>query len=317
MADAEVGDDEYGEDPTVNRLQDRFAELTGKAAALYVPSGTMANQIALRCLTRPGDAVVAGARQHIVVYEEGAGPINAGVTFLTGDDTDGWIGVEWVARAIDSGHHHQPHVSLVAIEDTHMASGGKVWPEARTKAVVELAQGHGLPVHLDGARLWNASVATGQSPAQRAAGATTVMCCLSKGLGAPVGSLLAGPADLIEEAKLHRKRLGGTMRQSGIIAAAGIVALDRIDRLAEDHRRARLLADAVIERFPDTVADLERVDTNIVTFGLPDPDGFLAHLESEGVVAGTVAPGRVRLVTHADLDEAAVEHAAQVIAKAP
>jgi threonine aldolase len=316
MAEAEVGDDEYGEDPTVNRLQDRFAQMLGKAAALYVPSGTMANQIALRCLTRPGDAVVCGRRQHIIVYEEGAGPINAGVTFLSVDDADGPLDVEAVRLAIESGQHHQPHVSLIAVEDTHMAAGGRVWPHGAMDQVAAIAGQHRLPIHLDGARLWNAAVASGRSPADRAAAATTVMCCLSKGLGAPVGSLIAGPADLIEEAKLHRKRFGGTMRQSGVIAAAGLVGLDRIDRLAEDHARAARLAAAVVERWPDIGFDPTSVDTNIVTFAPPDPTGLLDHLEAGGVVGGTVGPGRVRLVTHADVDDAGIDRACTLIGQA-
>ncbi|HET6792842.1 MAG TPA: GntG family PLP-dependent aldolase [Acidimicrobiales bacterium] len=313
MADAEVGDDDYGEDPTVNRLQDEFAALLGKAASLYVPSGVMANQIALRLHTRPGDAVVAGRRQHIVVYEEGAAAINAGSTLLGVDDSAGALDAGEVELAIESGRHHQPDVALVSIEDTHMASGGRLGPTA----ALARAAATGLPVHMDGARLWNAAVASGHSPAARAAGATTVMCCLSKGLGAPVGSLLAGPADLIEEARLHRKRFGGTMRQAGVIAAAGLVALGRMDRLAEDHARAQILAEAVADRWPDIGFEPAQVETNIVVFAPPDPHRLLAHLSAGGVVAGTIGPGRVRLVTHADVDDAGIEVARGLIAKAP
>jgi threonine aldolase len=313
MADAEVGDDDYGEDPTVNRLQDEFAALLGKEASLYVPSGVMANQIALRLHTRPGDAVVAGRRQHIVVYEEGAAAINAGVTFLGVDDSNGALDAGEVELAIESGRHHQPDVALLSIEDTHMASGGRIWPSAG----LAKAAATGLPVHMDGARLWNAAVASGLSPAARAAGVTTVMCCLSKGLGAPVGSLLAGPADLIEEARLHRKRFGGTMRQAGVIAAAGLVALGRMERLAEDHARAQSLAAAVADRWPDIGFEPDQVETNIVVFAPPEPDRLLAHLATGGVVAGTIGPGRVRLVTHADVDDAGIEVARGLIAKAP
>ncbi len=317
MADAEVGDDEYGEDPTVQRLQEAFAELTGKQASLFVPSGTMANQVALRTLTRPGDAVATGGRQHVVVYEEGAGPINAGVTFLTVDDRDGWLAEADVEQVVESGYHHQPKVALIAVEDTHMAAGGRVWPRERMDAIAALAERRRLPVHMDGARLWNAAVASASTPARRAEAATTVMCCLSKGLGAPVGSLLAGPADLIEEAKLHRKRLGGTMRQAGVIAAAGLVALGRIDRLAEDHARARSLARAVAERWPDIGFSPDAVETNIVAFSPPDPASLLEHLADGGVRAGMVGPGRVRLVTHADVDDDGVELACRLISKAP
>ena len=317
MADAEVGDDEYGEDPTVNRLQEEFAGLLGKEGALYVPSGTMANQIAIRCLTRPGDAVVAGRRQHVVVYEAGAGPINSGITFLTLDDTDGTIDPGSVELAIDSGRHHQPPVRMISIEDTHMASSGRVWPVASLAAVADVARPHGIPVYLDGARLWHACVAGGQSPAERAACATAVMCCLSKGLGAPVGSLLAGPADLIQEAWIHRKRFGGSMRQAGVIAAAGLVALGRIERLAEDHVKARRLAGAVSERWPHLGLDPARIETNMVTFESADTGVFVDHLAASGVLAGTIAPGVVRLVAHADVDGDAIERACSLIAKAP
>ncbi len=318
MADADVGDDEYGEDPTVNRLQDTYAELTGKQAGLFVPSGTMANQVALRTLTKPGDAVVAGRRQHVVVYEEGAGPINAGVTFLTVADDRGVLDVADVERAIESGRHYQPVVTLIAVEDTHMASGGLVWGGAELAGIAELAGRHGVGIHMDGARLWNSSIASGQPMKERARPATTVMSCLSKGLGAPVGSVLAGPADLIEEARLHRKRLGGTMRQAGVIAAAGLVAMKtRFERLAEDHLRARRLADRVAERWPEAGLDPESVSTNIVVFAPPDPNAVLKHLEGEGIRAGTIAPGIVRLVTHADVDDAGIERACLALASAP
>jgi threonine aldolase len=318
MAEAEVGDDEYAEDPTVNLLQETYADLTGKEAGLFVPSGTMANQVALRTLTKPGDAVVAGRRQHVVVYEEGAGPINAGVTFLTVPDERGALDVSDVERAIESGRHYQPVVTLVAIEDTHMASGGMVWGAAELKDVAELAGRHGVRIHMDGARLWNASVATGQSMEKRARPATTVMSCLAKGLGAPVGSVLAGPADLIEEARLHRKRLGGTMRQAGVIAAAGLVAIrSRFERLAEDHSRARRLAVRVAERWPQAGLDPETVMTNIVVFSPPDPDSVLGHLKDEGVRVGTIAPGVLRLVTHADVDDSGIERACEALGSAP
>ena len=317
MADAEVGDDEYGEDPTVRRLQEVFAELLGKEAAIYVPSGTMANQIALRCLTRPGDSVVAGRRQHVVIYEAGAGPINSGITFCALDDADGTIDPAAVQHAIDSGQHHQPPVRMIAVEDTHMASGGRLWPAGAMERLAAVARAHSIPVYLDGARLWHASVASGRSPAERAAPATAVMCCLSKGLGAPVGSLLAGSADLIEEAWIHRKRFGGSMRQAGVIAAAGLVALGRIERLAEDHVKAQELAGAVAERWPHLGLDPATVETNMVTFECADTGIFLDHLAASGVLAGTIAPGVVRLVAHADVDGDGIERACGLIAKAP
>jgi len=317
MAEAEVGDDQYGEDPTVNRLQETFAELTGQQAALFVPSGTMANQIALRVLTRPGDAVVAGARQHVVLYEAGAGPLNAGVTWLTVDDEAGSFDPVVVERVIAAGDHHQPRPTAIALEDTHMAAGGAVWDADRLAAVGGVARGHGLAVHLDGARLWHAAVASGQTVQERAAIATTVTCCLSKGLGAPVGSVLAGPADLMAAAAVERKRLGGAMRQAGVIAAAGLVALRYIDRLADDHDRARRLADAVAERWPHIGLDPKTVSTNVVIFAHADPGALLGYLEQAGVLAGTVAPGLVRLVTHRDVGDAGIAAACRAIAQAP
>jgi threonine aldolase len=317
MAEAEVGDDQYGEDPTVNRLQETFAGLTGKEAALFVPSGTMANQIALRILTRPGDAVVAGARQHIVLYEAGAGPANAGVTWRTVDDGDGSFDAADVAEVIAAGAHHQPQVAAIALEDTHMAAGGAVWNLDRLRAMGELARSHGIPVHLDGARLWHAAIASGQSLRERAADATTVTCCLSKGLGAPVGSVLAGSEELVAAAVIERKRLGGAMRQAGVLAAAGLVAIaEGFHRLAEDHDRARRLAAAVSDRWPNAGLDPKDVATNIVIFFHASPDRLLGELREEGVLAGTVGPGLVRLVTHADLDDPAIELARLAIARA-
>jgi len=310
MADAEVGDDAYGEDPTVRALEEEFAARTGKEAALFVPSGTMANQIALRALTTPGEAVVAGAHQHLVAYEAGAGPLNAGITFLTVDDAAGTLDPAAVAAAIDRADYHQPRVSLIAIEDTHMASGGRVWPTAGLAALGQLAASRGVALHMDGARLWNAHVASGRSLAERAGGATTVMSCLSKGLSAPVGSLLAGPADLIAEARVHRQRFGGGMRQAGVIAAAGLVAIrDGVARLAEDHRRARRLAESVAGCWPDAGCDPAEVETNIVVFRPPRPGAVVAGLAAAGVLADMIGPATVRLVTHADVDDAGLERA--------
>ncbi|MHB1535182.1 MAG: threonine aldolase family protein [Acidimicrobiales bacterium] len=318
MATAEVGDDQYGEDPTVNALQETFAELVGKPAALFVPSGTMANQLALRLLTRPGDAVITGAHQHVVLYEEGAGPANAGVTWLTVDDTGGSLSPSDVDQAARGGDYHQPRPVAVCIEDTHMASGGAVWSAECRAAVASVARHHGLPIHLDGARLWHAAAATGASLADLSAPATTVMCCLSKGLAAPVGSLLAGPQELMARAVVERHRLGGAMRQAGILAAAGLVALRTMrDRLVEDHLRAARLAAAATERWPGAVLDPGGVRTNIVMFRHAEPAALLDHLRREGVRAGTVGPGLVRLVTHADADDAGVDHACRALATAP
>lgn len=314
MADAEVGDDGFGDDPTVHRLQARYAELTGKEAALFLPSGTMANQVAVRVLAPAGSLVVAGRRQHLVTHEGGAFGLNQVAQLHVVDDDDGTIDPAEVAHLVDGAAHRWPAPGLVCAEDTHLASGGRPWPLDRLDALGDL----GVPVHLDGARLFNAAVATGTTVARRVAAATTVTSCLSKGLGAPVGSLLAGPADLIERARLERKRLGGGMRQVGVLAAAGLVALDTgIERLADDHRRARRLAEAVAERWPDAGCDPDDVATNIVLFRHDDPGKLLDSLAERGVGAVTLGPSTVRLVTHRDVDDAAIDVAVAAIREAP
>jgi threonine aldolase len=314
MASAEVGDDVYGEDPTVNALEAAFAERVGKEAALFVPSGTMGNQIALRLLTAPGTAVLAGRRQHVVIYENGAGGRNAGVQFTTLDDADGTISAEDVRWAVEAAEHHHVRPGLVCVENTHMPADGAPWPPEALEAVAAV----GLPVHLDGARLFNAEVATGVAAATLAAPATTVMCCLSKGLCAPVGSMLAGPSEVMAAARGERQRLGGGMRQAGVIAAAGLVALQTmVERLAEDHRRARRLADVVAERWPDAGVDPERVRTNVVTWRHPSPLELVDWLAGEGVLAGTIAPGVMRVVTHHDVDDEGLERAVRALAAAP
>jgi threonine aldolase len=316
MAAAEVGDDTYGEDPTVNALQDAYAERVGKEAALFVPSGTMANQIAVRVLGAPGSAVVAGRRQHVVAYELGASARNASVQFHTLDDTDGSFDPNGVTEAVAAADYHQTAVSLVCVENTHMASGGTPWDLAALRAVADAAGE--LPVHMDGARLFNAEVATGVRAAELAAPATTLMSCLSKGLCAPVGSLIAGPADVIRAGRLERKRLGGTMRQAGVLAAPGLIALrTMVDRLADDHARARLLAEAVADRWPDAGFDPASVRTNMVIFRPPDAPSLLGHLAATGVLAQMVAPGTVRFVTHHDVDDAGIETARKAIANCP
>jgi threonine aldolase len=314
MAEAEVGDDVYGEDPTVNELQELFAERVGKPAALFVPSGTMANQLALRLLAVPGTSVVAGRRQHVVLYENGAAARNSAAQFATVADDDGTVAPEDVVATVEAAAHHQPRPSLVCVENTHMPADGAPWDIETARRLKQAADAAGLPVHLDGARLFNAEVATGTNVAEYAAAATTVMCCLSKGLCAPVGSVLAGPADLIEAARGERQRLGGGMRQAGVIAAAGIVAIrTMVDRLDDDHRRARRLAEAVTERWPDGGCDPDRIRTNVVTWRHPDPAAVLRRLAAEGVLAGTIAPGVLRVVTHHDVDDAAVGRACTAV----
>ena len=316
MADAEVGDDVYGEDPTVNRLQEAYAERVGKEAALYVPSGVMANQVALRVLCRPGSTVVAGARQHVVIYENGAAARNAGVQFSPVDDADGVVRPADVAWAVEAAAHHHPVPGMVCVENTHMPAGGVPYPLEGLRSLREAAGG--LPVHMDGARLFNAEVATGVAAATYAAEVTTVMSCLSKGLCAPVGSVLAGPADVIGEARLERARLGGGMRQAGIVAAAGLVALrTMVDRLADDHERARRLAEVVADRWPDAGCDPARVRTNVVVWRHDKALAVVEHLRGHGVLAGTIAPEVVRLVTHHDVDDAGLDRACAALRTAP
>jgi len=316
MADAEVGDDGYGEDPTVNALEEAYAERVGKPAAIYVPSGTMANQLAVGVLCRRGDLVVAGRRQHVVIYEAGGAAANAGAQLHPVDDEGGTIAAEDVRWAVEAAGHYHPRPGLVCVENTHMPAGGVPWDLGDLHAVAAAAGA--VPVHMDGARLFNAEVATGTAADRYAAAVTTVMSCMSKGLCAPVGSLLAGPADVVEAARTERLRLGGSMRQAGIIAAAGLVALrTMVERLADDHARARRLAQAVADRWPDAGCDPGRVATNIVVFGHPDPAAVVDHLRREGVVAGAIAPGVLRLVTHHDVDDAGIDRAVKALASAP
>jgi threonine aldolase len=313
MADAEVGDDGYGEDPTTNRLEETFASRLGKEAALFVASGTMGNQVALRTLAGGGRLVVAGRRQHVVMSELGAAGVNGSYQLYTVDDADGRLDLATVREVVEGDIGHSPPVAVIAVENTHMCSGGRVQPP---EAVAEVAA-LGPPVHLDGARLFNAEVSLGVAAEHLAAPATTVMCCLSKGLGAPVGSLLAGPADVIAAAREHRTRLGGGMRQSGILAAGGLVALgEMVERLADDHRRARVLAEAVAERWPDN-ADPDTVDTNIVLVRHDRPDILLTHLRAEGVLGGSLGPHLVRLVTHLDVTDDGIDLARKALAAAP
>ncbi len=316
MAEAEVGDDDYGEDPTVRALEERFAERVGKPAALFVASGVMGNQIAIRVLTRPGTAVVAGRRQHVVAYEYGAAAMNAGIQFVGVDDGDGMVRADDVRLARQASEHYQPAISLVSIENTHMAASGAPWSTDGLRALVAAAGP--VPVHMDGARLFNAEAATGVPAAELTSGVTTVMCCLSKGLCAPVGSLLAGGDDVIAEGRLARKRLGGGMRQAGVLAAPGLVALtEMVERLPEDHERAARLADAVALRWPECGLDPADVRTNIVTFSHPEPDKLLAHLEGHGVLAHSIAPDTVRFVTHRDVDDAGVARTVAALHDAP
>jgi threonine aldolase len=312
MAQAVVGDDGYGEDPAINELELRYAQLVGKEAAVFVPSGVMANQIALRVLAQPGDVVVAGRSQHVVGFEMGAASRNAGIQFATVDDSKGVLSLSDVREVIDSEKDHQPHVALVCVENTHMASGGVPWDVEDLRT---LARSVNRPVYLDGARLFNAVVATGTSAAEYSAPALMVMSCLSKGLCAPVGSLLAGPATLIERSRVERKRFGGAMRQAGFLAAAGLVALDTmVDRLKDDHARARQLADLFAAAFPESNYDPSTCRTNIVSFDHPQARQIVSELAQRGVEGGTVAPERVRFVTHVAIGDDDVDFVAEVLA---
>jgi len=315
MAEAVVGDDVYGEDPTVNALQEAYASRVGKPAALFVPTGTMANQLALRLLTTPGTGVIAGARQHMVIYEGGAAGINSATQFLTVDDTNGALDPADVQHYRNAAAHHYIAPSLLCLENTHLPAGGRPWTLDELRAVNNAAGP--LPIHMDGARLFNAEVATGIKAADYAAEVTTVMSCLSKGLAAPVGSMLAGPVDVIGQARIERQRLGGGMRQAGVVAAAGLVALEAmVDRLADDHMRAAKLADAVAERWPEA-CERSTVQTNIVNFTHDNTDELLAHFEAHGVKAGTIAPRVMRFVTHCDIDDDDVDIAIAAIRSAP
>ncbi len=315
MAEAEVGDDGNREDPTVAALEAAYAQRVGKEAALYVPSGTMANQIAVRVLAAPGTTVIAGRQAHVVAFENGAAARNSGVQLYPVPDDGGRIDPADVAWAVEAASHHQPHPSLVCVENTHMAAGGVPWAIDDLRAV-RVAAGE-LPLHMDGARLFNAEVATGVPAAAFAAEATTVMTCLSKGLCAPVGSVLAGPADVMEAARVERHRMGGGMRQAGVIAAAGLVALrTMVDRLADDHRRARRLADAVAGRWPEAAPGPGWFRTNIVVFCHDDPPGLIGRLQRLGVLADSIAPRRIRLVTHRGVDDADVDRAVEALSLA-
>jgi threonine aldolase len=313
MAAAEVGDDGWGEDPTVRRLEERFAARVGKAAGLFLPSGTMANQVALRTLAGAGRMVVAGRRQHVVMSELGAAGVNGAFQLYTVDDADGRLDLATAAEAVAGGIGHSPAVAAIAVENTHMVAGGRALGADELDAVAAL----GPPVHLDGARLFNAEVALGVPVADLARAATTVTTCMSKGLGAPIGSVLAGPVDLMDAARGERSRLGGGMRQAGIVAAAALLALETmVERLADDHARARRLGEAVADRFPGSL-DPATVDTNVVVFSHPDPAGVVTELAAAGVLGAPLGPRRVRFVTHLDVDDEGIDRACQAVAALP
>jgi threonine aldolase len=312
MARAEVGDDVYGEDPSVNALQERVAALLGKEAALFVPSGTMANQVALGVLTRPGDEIVCDAGAHCISFESGALAALWGVQARTVAAERGLLDASAVEALIRPAGDHYPRTRVVEIENTHNRGGGAVYPEARVQAIAEVAHRRGLHLFMDGARLWHACAATGTGPAAYARHATLASVCLSKGLGAPAGSVLCGPKELIADARRLRKRLGGAMRQAGVLAAAGLHALDHhVARLPEDHENARRLAEGLAALPGASI--LFPVETNLVFAAFPGRSAteLSQRLAREGVLANAEGsrPDVLRLVTHLDVSRADVDEA--------
>jgi threonine aldolase len=304
IAEAVVGDDVFGDDPTVIELEERVASLFGTDAALFVPSGTMANQVALASLTQPGDEIIVDRQCHIFNYEVAAASALSGVQFNPLDGENGVITADQIRPHIRPSNLHCPITRLITIENTHNRAGGHVFPFDEMKRIRALADSHGLKVHLDGARLANAVAASGVSFRQYVSCADTVSMCFSKGLGAPVGSIIAGPADVLKRARRKRKQFGGGMRQAGILAAAALYALDHhIDRLKEDHDNARRLGKAV--EAIDGLSLVYPVETNIVIFRVDEKIGgvetFLSRLKERGVLAVPFGPALVRMVTHLDV----------------
>ncbi len=310
MADAEVGDDVFGEDPTVNRLQEMAAELLGHEAALFVPSGTMANEIAIKVWTQPGDAVLVDAESHILHYELAGPAVLSGVLLEPYPITRGKIDPAEIEARIRVADDHTPGTTLLCLENTHNRCGGTILPPEQFQAICRLAHRRGLMVHLDGARLFNAAVALGVSPQVWTRHVDSAFFALSKGLCCPVGSVLVGSREFIREAHRVRKLFGGGMRQAGVLASAGIVALQTmIERLAEDHRRARQLAEAIAE-LPGFEVDLETVQTNIVFVRTARPAPQVEQqLARQGVLTIALDPHRLRLVTHHDVDDAGIDYA--------
>jgi threonine aldolase len=315
MVDAEVGDDVYGEDPTVNRLEHQAAEIAGKQAALFVPTGTMGNTIAVKLLTEHGQEVICDSRAHLLDYEMSMVAWFSGCVIRAIPTADGVLSWDEVKRLIKPVNPYSAPTGMVALENSHNMGGGTLYPIETICEICEGAHQHGLKVHMDGARIFNAAEASGLPVAEICAPADTVMFCLSKGLGAPAGSLLAGPANLIAKGRLYRKRLGGGMRQVGVLAAAGLVALEESPgKLAADHANARFLAEG-LSRIPGIEIDPEKVATNIVVFDVSGtgrtPAAISVLLKRHGVLINGINDRQVRAVTHYD---ATREDCAQALA---
>ena len=309
MYEAEVGDDVYGEDPTVNRLEALAAEIAGKEAALFLPSGTMANQVAVMTHTRRGDEVLLEAEAHIFYYEAGGVSLISGCQPRTMPGDRGRLTAGLVQAALRTPNVHFPPTTLICLENTHNRGGGSVTPLEDMKDIFDLAKREGISVHLDGARIFNAATALGVKAKEIACYADSVMFCLSKGLAAPAGSMLAGEASWIERARRNRKVLGGGLRQAGVLAAAGIVALTTmVERLQEDHENAKALA-LGLAGIPGLQVDTTHVETNIVSFGVNDAPGWAKRSKEAGVLCNAMGPGKVRMVTHKDVSPADIQEA--------
>ena len=317
MARAAVGDDVFGDDPTVQELESRTAELLGKESALYVPSGTMANQLAIRCHTEPGDEIFADAEAHIYYYESGAPAALSGVTCRCLNGVRGIFTAADLEAALRPADQHFPRSRLVCLENTHNRGGGKVWPLAQLRAVSETAHEHGLQVHLDGARLWNAAVTAKAPEAEIANSCDTVSVCFSKGLGAPVGSALAGPKAFVERARRFRKMFGGGMRQAGIIAAGALYALDHHrSRLAEDHANAKALAEGLVAAGGVEVnpADIETNMVRITVRSLSAAE-LVERLKAEGVLTLAVGANTIRAVTNLMVNAGDIRNAVAILSR--
>ena len=309
MAAAEVGDDVLGDDPTVHALEERMAALLGKEAAVYVPSGTMANLIGILTQTSPGDEIILDRNCHIINYEAAGASVIGGVQLYPLDSPDGFLPEEMLEGAVRPDNIHHANTTLVTVENTQNRGGGRIYPFERLEAVSKFAASHGLRLHMDGARLANAVVATGISFEKYGSLVDSINICFSKGLGAPVGSILISDAGTIKKARDWRKRLGGGMRQAGVLAGACLFALDNnVERLVEDHTRATRIG-RIMEEAPG--ADLVfPVDTNIVIFTIGGADSaeFVSRLEDKGILALAIGPGRVRMVTHLDITDDDIDY---------